>query len=124
MNIRNSIAVVVGIIIGCIAGYTVGNGGYGAFAVLAFWGVVSPLIVYRIAERRAIWVSIVPGITLVLVGAVMERLRYPYRPFQALAVILGAVLMALFTLLISAPAYWIRSYLSKRASKNKTVNDL
>jgi hypothetical protein len=87
MSIRNSVAIIIGIIFGCIAGYSVGNAGYGAGVAIAFWSILSALIVYRIADRKAIWISVVPNITLVLVAGVVERLNYPYRPFQLLAVL-------------------------------------
>lgn len=123
MSVRNSTAIIVGIIIGCISGYSVANAGYGAGIALAFWTILSAVVVYRIAERKAIWISVVPNITLVLVAGVVERLNYPYRSFQLLAVLLGAVLIAIFSLVITAPIYWIRRYLSERASKKESAND-
>ena len=60
MIVRNSVAIFVGIILGCLSGYSVANAGYGAAVVLGFWSILSPLIVYRIADRRAIWVKCGP----------------------------------------------------------------
>ncbi len=46
MATRNILAVLVGLVLGCVGGYLVANAGYGAAITLGFCGIFSPLIVY------------------------------------------------------------------------------
>ena len=72
MSQRTSKAIVVGIILGCISGYFLGNAGYLALFFLLFGGALPPLIVYRIADPSAIWVSVMPNIIMIPVAVVVE----------------------------------------------------
>jgi hypothetical protein len=123
MRTRNILAVFVGLILGCVGGYFVANAGYGAAVTLGFWGILSPLIVYRIAERKALWISVVPNVVLVLVVAGLQRYNYRYKPFQVFSVLSGVVVISLFSLLIAAPVYLMRSYLSKRKKSSPKASN-
>ncbi len=122
MNGRTYTAIVVGIILGCISGFLLGNAGYVALLVLIFCGALFPLIVYHIADRTAIWVSMVPNIIMVPMAMVVQGIRPDHnRPFPWLTILLGAVFMAWFSLLISTPVYLFRNRAKKvkRSSRRK-----
>jgi len=123
MATRNILAVLVGLVLGCVGGYLVANAGYGAAITLGFCGIFSPLIVYRVAERKALWVSVVPNIVLVVVVGVLQRLYYPYKPFQLFSVLSGVVVISLLSLLIATPVYLMRSYLLKRKKSLPKVSN-
>jgi uncharacterized membrane protein YcaP (DUF421 family) len=108
MSKRTFIAIVVGISLGCISGYFLGKAGYGAPLLLLFWGTINSLITYRIADRKAIWVSIVPNIIMISTAGIVEWHRSD-RSFPLLAILLGATVITLFSLLISWPSYWFRN---------------
>ncbi|MCA1838602.1 MAG: hypothetical protein LC674_07675, partial [Actinobacteria bacterium] len=92
MSRRTYKALVVGIFLGCISSYLLGNVGYIALLVLIFCGSLFPLIVYRIADRTAVWVSIVPNIIMVPLAVVVQWIRPDNkRPILWLTILLGAV---------------------------------
>jgi hypothetical protein len=122
VNPRNLMALVAALFYGCIAGFLVATV-YLAFPAFVLLGL-SALIVYGIAERKAIWVSVVPGITCFFVAGVVDWIVDRPLPHDILAIPFSAVLAAIVSFLIASPLYWLRMYLATRAAKNKTIYKL
>jgi predicted Na+-dependent transporter len=121
MKTRTLVAIPVGIILGCALGFSVRNMGYTALVPVLLGIVINPLIVYGIAERRAIWVSVVPNVALVLTIEVLERYRMPDRMSEILSLLLALIVVAIIALVATAPSYWVRNRAVKTVTAEEAV---
>lgn len=109
MKTRTLVAIPVGIILGCALGFFVRNMGYTALGLILLGSVINPLIVYKIADRRAFWVSVVPNVMLVLTGEILERSRMPDRTLDIPGALLALIIISLLALIAITPSYWLRN---------------
>jgi hypothetical protein len=100
---RTITALVVGIILGLISSLLWRPAGY----ISLLCSFVFPPIVYGIAGRRAIWVSIVPNVLLALTIVITTWRNYG--PFPWGETISCTAFATLFSLLLSTPSYLIRN---------------
>jgi hypothetical protein len=57
-------AIVVGIILGILAGYSIAAAGYGAFVAMGFWCLLSALVVCLVTEKAVVLIGFVPNLLI------------------------------------------------------------
>lgn len=124
MRRRTLLAIPIGIILGCALGFSVRNMGYTAYFPVLLGGVINPLIVYGIAARGAIWVSVVPNVTTVLMIEFLEKYTPPDRIWHLLTVLWASIIMSIIALVAIAPSYWVRNRAVKTLKAAKAEEEV
>ncbi|SRR6266436_698410 len=113
---RTVTAILVGLILGVLSGGSVAGAGYGAFVALGFWCLVCPLVVCLMTDKAIVLIGFLPSILTWPVATIVMRIQHPGASFPISDTLIPTVVIALSSLVVSVPIYFIRRYWIRRAT--------